>query len=427
MKRNTVVELKGPEGTKDALSDMLRTGAQRLIKEALELEITGFLADYVEQTLKDGRQQVVRNGYLPEREIQSGIGKLTVQVPRTRDRGGEEVKFNSVLVPPYLRRTKNVEEVLPWLYLKGISTNDFSEALKSIFGENAAGLSPSSISRLKSQWESECDSWRKRDLSKKRYIYMWADGIYAGLRGEDEKLCLLVLLGVNQDGQKEIIALEDGYRESGDSWKVVLRDLKDRGLKQGPELGIGDGALGFWKALSEVFPKTKEQRCWQHKSMNILDKFPKSLRGQALEGIHDIWMAPSKSEALKAWNRFVSKFKDKYPKAVETLEKDKSKMLTFYDFPAEHWRSIRTTNPIESIFATVRSRTVRMKGCVSRKTMLALAYKLILSASKNWRRLPGFERLAEIIRGVPFVDGRSKLEQQSNQLSQDLEEGKLAA
>lgn len=425
MAQGNVVELKGPEGTKDALTAMLREGARRLIGEAVKAELEQFLAEHAGLCLEDGRQRVVRNGYLPEREVQTGIGRVPVRVPRTRDRGEEGIKFESSILPRYLRRTRSVEEVLPWLYLKGVSTNSFDEALKALLGPNARGLSASSISRLKAQWEDECEQWRKLDLSKKRYVYFWADGIYCGIRGEDEKLCLLVILGVDERGHKELVALEGGYRESAESWMVVLRGLKARGLTNGPELAVGDGALGFWKALKEVYPGTRTQRCWQHKSVNVLNQLPKVMQPRALEGLHQIWMAPTQQEALKAWNRFEAEFKDKYPKAVETLAKDKGSMLAFYDFPAEHWCSLRTTNPIESIFGTVRHRSSRAKGCVSRNTMLALAYKLIESASKNWNRLTGLGRLAEVIRGVRFVDGRSELELDKG--TENLETGRLAA
>ena len=405
MKEDNVVELKGPEGINDAVTRMLKQGAMGLIKEAVEAEFREFLKSYEELRLEDGRKQVVRNGYLPEREIQTGIGGIPVNVPRCRDRDGGQIKFTSAILPRYLRRTRSVEELLPWLYLKGISTNNFQEALRILLGEGAQGLSASTIGRLKSKWQQECERWRKQDISLKRYVYFWADGIYCGIRGEDEKMCVLVILGVTETGEKELVALNDGYRESTESWLEVLRDLKERGLTQAPKLAIGDGALGFWKALAQVFPETKAQRCWQHKSANILNCFPKGMRGKALEAIHEIWMAPSKKEALKAWDRFVRQFKDKYPKAVACLEKDKQTMLTFYDFPAEHWKSIRSTNPIESIFASVRHRSDQAKGCVSRSTMLALVFMLIRSAQNNWSRLDGLGRINQLISGVKFIDG----------------------
>jgi transposase-like protein len=406
--KSRIIELRGPEGTHDALTEKLREGARELIMHAVEAEFRDFLGMHAESRLEDGRSRIVRNGYLPEREVQTGIGGVSVQVPRARDRGRGGIRFTSALLPPYLRRTKSVEELLPWLYLKGISTNDFSEALVALLGEGAAGLSASTICRLKSQWDQECQSWRKRSLAKKRYVYLWADGIYCGIRGEDERMCVLVVVGVNENGHKELLALNDGYRESEASWLELLRDLKERGLETAPQLAVGDGALGFWKALHQVYPTARGQRCWQHKTINVLDKFPKAMRGKVLEALHEIWMAETRAQALKAWSRFESMFKDRYPAAVECLNKDKTALLAFYDFPAEHWRSLRTTNPIESIFATVRHRSSRARGCVARSTMLALVFKLIESASKRWNRLPGLQRLADVIEGIPFIDGRKR-------------------
>ena len=426
MREDNVIELKGPEGIEDGLTKLLKEGSRELIRQAVEAEFIEFIQRYSERKLEDGRQQVVRNGYLPEREVQTGIGMIMVKVPRSRDRLADGIKFTSSILPRYLRRTKSVEELLPWLYLKGVSTNDFQEALTALLGEGAQGLSASSIGKLKGKWQTECESWRKADLSKKRYIYLWADGVYCGIRGEDTKMCVLVILGVREDGQKELVSINDGYRESEESWLDVLRDLKERGLKYEPTLAIGDGALGFWKALPQVFPQTKTQRCWQHKTTNVLNCFPKSMRGKALEALHEIWMAPSKSEALKAWNRFSSSFRDKYPKAVDCLEKDKQALLTFYDFPAEHWKSIRTTNPIESIFATVRHRADKAKGCVTRSSMLALVFKLVQAASKNWNRLDGFERFGQLITGINFVDGRAQINHSDSDLDGE-EKCKLAA
>lgn len=404
MKEDKVIGTIGREETRDLLTEIMQQGAQKLLCTALESEIEEFLQEHAEKRLASGQRRIVRNGYLPEREVQTGIGKVVVQVPRARDRIGD-IKFRSSMLPPYLKRTKSVEELLPWLYLKGISTNDFGVALKSLLGADAPGLTSSSIARMKNHWEQDCTSWRKQDLSKKRYAYFWADGIYCGIRGEDEKMCLLVIIGVTDMGKKELVALESGYRESSESWLSLLRDLKDRGLKISPNVAVGDGSLGFWKALSEVFPETKTQRCWQHKTINVLDKFPIAMRGRVLESIHQIWMAETKAAALTAWNTFVRDYKDKYPKAVECMEKDKAALLTFYDFPAEHWKSLRTTNPIESTFATVRHRASRTKGCVSRTSMLAFAFKLIQTASLRWNRIAGFERIAQVITGVKFVDG----------------------
>jgi len=408
MSKGTVIELRGPEGTKDALTELLRTGACELLRQAVEAELEEFLLKHAHLKLEDGRQRVVRNGYLPAREVQTGIGAVSVQVPRSRDKGKEGIKFTSTLLPPYLRRTKSVEEVLPWLYLKGVSTNDFSEALKALLGEDAGGLSASTISRLKASWEDESEKWRKRDLSKEHYVYVWADGIHCGIRGDDERMCVLVILGVNERGEKQLVSLNDGYRESEESWLEMLRDLKDRGLQHEPQLAIADGALGFWKALPKVFPHTRQQRCWQHKTINILDKFPKSMKGKVTEKLHNIWMAETKSDAQKALKAFVKSYEEKYPRATECLLKDEEQLLTFYDFPAAHWRSLRTTNPIESTFATVRHRTSRAKGCVSRRSMLAFTFKLVMSASRTWNRLAGFERLAEVIEGVKFINGVSE-------------------
>jgi len=404
MKEDKILAFTGREATKDLLTETLRTGAQRLLASALEAEVEEFLQVYAEHRVSTGPQRVVRNGYLPERAVQTGIGSVMVEVPRVRDREGS-IKFSSTLLPPYLKRSKSVEELLPWLYLKGVSTNDFGVALKSLLGIDAPGLTASSIARLKSQWEAECKSWRGEDLSHKRYVYFWADGIYCGIRGEDEKMCLLVVLGVTETGKKELVALDDGYRESGDSWGTLLRSLVERGLKHAPTVAVGDGSLGFWKALPEVFPETKAQRCWQHKTINVLDKFPTALRGKVLESVHQIWMSDTRENALKMWDAFARNYKDKYPKAVECLEKDKEALLTFYDLPAEHRKSLRTTNPIESTFATVRHRASRAKGCVSRASMLAFAFKLIQTAAPRWNRIAGFERLGQLITGVKFING----------------------
>jgi putative transposase len=414
MKKRKVVELFSPETPKDLLTDLAREGARKMLELAMAEEVRAFIEVHSAECLEDGRQRIVRNGFLPGRTVQTGLGDVAIRAPRVRDRGDGSLRFTSSILPPYLKRAKSVEELLPWLYLKGISTNDFGEALEALLGKEAQGLSPSSIARLKAGWEQEWAAWRKRDLSKKTYVYFWADGIYCGIRGEDERMCLLVIIGVTDQGIKELVGLEDGYRESEESWLGLLRDLKERGLRIAPQLAVGDGALGFWKALRQVYPKTAEQRCWQHKTINVLDKLPKALRGKALEALHEIWMAPSKKDALKAWERFVSMFKAKYPAAVECLEKDRGRLLTFYDFPAEHWKSIRTTNPIESTFSTVRHRSSRAKGCVSRSSILALAFKLIESAQRRWNKLTGLEKLAQVISGVKFIDGISEVDLKNN-------------
>lgn len=346
----------------------------------------------------------MRNGYLPERTIQTGLGDISVKVPKIRDRSKRGIKFNSELVPPYLKRTKAVEEFLPWLYLRGISTGDFSEALQHLLGKDAPGLSAATISRLKQGWESDYQAWQKRDLSKKRYAYIWADGVYSHVR-QDDRLCLLVIIGSDERGQKELLALTDGYRESAASWEDVLNDLMGRGLQTAPKLAVGDGALGFWKALSKLWPTTNQQRCWVHKSANVLEKLPKSVQPKVKEALHNIWQAETREAALKSFDQCVKRFELKYPKAMECLNKDKDSMLAFYDYPAEHWPHIRTTNPIESVFATVRLRTDRTKNCGSRDTTLAMAFKLMESAQKRWRRLRGYKMLADVIVGVKFING----------------------
>jgi len=419
MNNNTIIELKTPEGNvEDGLTELLRTGARKLIAEAVEAELSEMLNHFGELKTEDGRAAVVRNGYLPEREIQTGLGSVRVKVPKVRDRSGSGVKFNSRLLPPYLRRTESVEELLPWLYLKGISTGDFNEALQALLGEQAKGLSAATISRLKTKWQAEQRQWRQRDLSSKRYVYWWADGVYFKIRGEQARQCLLVIVGVNEQGVKEFVAIEDGYRESEQSWLEVLTDLKHRGLEQGPQLSIGDGSLGFWKALSKVYTATRQQRCWVHKTVNILNKLPKSVQPKAKSALHEIWMAPTQEQAYKAFKAFLKRYGDKYPKACACLEKDRDALLAFYDFPALHWQHIRTTNPIESTFATVRLRTDKTRGCVSRDTILALVFKLGLSAQQRWQRLRGFQQLADVIKGVKFNDGvRVKTDQQNSRIA----------
>jgi transposase-like protein len=346
---------------------------------------------------------------LPEREIQTGIGAVGVKAPRARDRDpgapGGRIGFSSSILPPYLRRSKSVEEMLPWLYLKGVSSGDFGEALAALLGPDAPGLAASTISRLKALWWEQYEAWQKHDLSSKRYVYFWADGVYFSPRMEHDKQCVLVIIGADAMGNKDIIAIMDGYRESAQSWKELLLDLKRRGLQAGPELAVGDGALGFWKALREVYGQTREQRCWVHKTANVLNQMPKSLQAKAKGHLHDIWMAETRADAEAAFDYFIDAYGVKYHKATERLVKDRERLLTFYDFPAEHWKHIRTTNPIESSFATVRQRTVKTKNCLSRKTALAMVFKLILSAKAKWRKLDGSSHLAEVIQGVPFKDG----------------------
>lgn len=408
MGNNSVTELKKPDSfVDDPITDILRQGARKLLSQALEAEVEFFLSQYGDLKDDAGRQRMVRNGYLPEREIQSGIGPVPVKAPRVRDRhadASQRISFSSLILPPYLRRTRSMEELIPWLYLKGVSTGDFSDALAALVGPGAPGLSPATVSRLKMTWQQDLEFWQKRDLSDRQYVYFWADGIYCNVR-MDDKQCLLVIIGARKDGVKELVALEGGFRESELSWKQLLLDLKGRGLKIAPQLAVGDGALGFWKALAKVYGNTRWQRCWVHKTANVLNKLPKSLQAKAKAKLHQIWMAAEKDEAQRHFDEFVDVYAAKYPKATECLEKDRDQLLTFYDFPAEHWRHIRTTNPIESTFATVRLRTDKIRGCFSAQTVITMAFKLCECAQKRWIRLNNPQRLAEVIRGVKFVNG----------------------
>jgi len=399
-----------PGAISDPLTELLRRGARGLIEKAVEAELQLLLEQYANVTDLSGRKAVVRNGHLPEREVLTALGPVAVRVPKVRDRSGSGVKFNSTLVPPYVRKAKRVEAALPWLYLRGISTGDMQEALSVLLGGDAQGLSPAVVSRLKAQWSEDYLAWNRRDLSGERYVYVWADGIYSTLRGGDDRLCLRVLIGVNEQGEKRLLALSDGYRESKASWLAVIRDLQERGLKAAPHLAVGDGALGFWAALGEAWPETRCQRCWVHKTSNVLNEMPKSIQGKAKAGLHEIWMAETQAQAEKAFDRFLKDYGAKYPKTVECLKKDRSALLAFYDFPAEHWVHIRTSNPIESTFATVRHRTTRTKNCVSRNTLLGLAFQLVLAAQKSWRRLDGFKLLPDVVRGVKFQDGIAVVE-----------------
>jgi transposase-like protein len=390
------------------LDDLIRQGARQVIEQAIEAELAQLLAQYENVKTLSGSRAVVRNGHLPEREVLTAVGPVTVKVPKVRDRSGAGVKFNSALVPPYVRRSQRVQAALPWLYLKGISTGDMGEALKVLVGEEARGLSPNVVSRLKAKWADEHARWNKRDLRQARHVYWWVDGIHAGLRAEESSdgQCLLAIVGVTPDGKKERVAIGDGLRESKESWKELLLDLKGRGLRHGPLLAVGDGAMGFWAALEEVFPATRPtQRCWFHKTGNVLNALPKSSHARAKQALQEIWMAPTRAEAVIAFERFLATYAAKYPKAAEKLTKDRDALLAFYDFPAEHWAHLRTTNPIESTFATVRHRTTRTRNCVSRATFLGLAFKLVEEAEKSWRRIRGAERIELLLKGIPFKDG----------------------
>lgn len=403
MDKSNVVELSHRDH-RDALTELVRTGARKLIAQALEAEVSELMSTFTGQQGSEGRARVVRNGYQPERELQTGVGPVTVKVPKVRSRSGSPVCFRSALVPPYVRKTATVEAALPWLYLKGISTGEMASALESLLGPAARGLSASTVSRLKRTWGAEYEAWRKRRLDSERWVYVWADGIYSGLRAERQRLCVLVVIGVNERGEKHFLAIEDGVRESTQSWREVLLGLKARGV-EAPELAVGDGAMGFWAALEEVYPTTRSQRCWMHKSGNVLNALPKTAQPKAKRALHEIWQAETREGAHRAFDQFVETYEAKYPKATATLVKDRDTLMTFYDFPAVHWQHLRTTNPIESTFATIRHRTARTKGCVTRDSVLHLMFKLGQCAEKNWRRLRGFAYLAKVIEGVKFVNG----------------------
>lgn len=415
MVKSTVLPFELPsEFSPDPLTEVIQNGARALLRTAIQAEVSAFIAEHAQLLDEEGRQRLVRHGFLPEREVMTGIGTVPVQVPRVRDRGsnvdGHKIRFRSTLVPPYLRKAKSVEELLPWLYLKGISTGDFSEALAALLGPEAEGLSSSTITRLKAAWWDEYEAWRKRDLKGKRYVYIWADGVYFTPRLDGDRQCMLVIIGADEYGGKDVLGIMDGFRENADSWRDLLRGLARRGLTVPPELAVGDGALGFWTALRDVFPGTREQRCWVHKSANVTGAMPKSLREKAKADLQDIWMAETKKEANAAFDLFVETYGVKYERAVAKLVKDRDELLAFYDFPAEHWKHIRTTNPIESVFATVRNRTRKTKGCLNRKTALAMVFRLMMSAQKKWRKISGPNRLPEVIQGVEFKDGIKQLQ-----------------
>jgi transposase-like protein len=398
-----------PQVVRDVLTAIAREGARRMLAAALEDEVAGYLAAAAEERDERGRRLVVRNGHARERDVQTGIGPVKVRAPRVRDgrtgADGAPVRFTSRILPPYLRRTRSVEELVPWLYLHGVSSNDFQDALGAILGEDAPGLSSRTVVRLKEVWEEEYEVWTRRPLGTKRYVYLWVDGVHVNVRLTGERTCILVVIGATKDGEKELLAVHDGVRESEESWKDVLLSLRDRGMTAAPELAVGDGALGFWAALPKVFPTTREQRCWVHKTANVLNKLPKTLQPEAKRRLHEIWLAPSRDSAVQALASFRELFGLKYAKAVECVEKDRDALLAFYDFPAEHWKHLRTTNPIESTFASVRLRTDKTKGSGSRVACLTMVFKLCQSAARSWRRLDAVERLGDLVLGVRFKDG----------------------
>jgi putative transposase len=401
------------ESSRDMLTELLRKGAQELLAEAIEAEVDEWIIERAHLRDSQGRREVVRNGRHRERTIQRGVGAVEVRQPRVRDRrpAGQAEPFTSKLLPPYLRRTKSVEELIPWLCLKGISTGDFGEALQALLGPDAPGLSATTVTRLKASWEADYTQWGHRSLAEKAYVYVWADGVHFNVRLEEagnKRQCILVLIGATADGRKELVAISDGYGESEQSWKELLLDVGQRGLTTSPKLAIGDGALGFWAAMRKLWPETREQRCWVHKTGNVLNKMPKGVRGKAKAMLHDIWMAETRTAANRAFDLFVKSFEAKYPKATACLVKDRDVLLTFYDFPAEHWVHLRTTNPIESTFATVRLRTKKTKGCGSRTACLTMVFKLTESAAKKWRTLNGSQLIPDVIKGVAFIDGIKK-------------------
>ena len=410
MNNVTTTSLQMPEdATKDVLAEILRDGARQMLGQAIEAEAASYIAAHAHERDTDGHRLVVRNGYAPQRELQTGLGALAVKQPRVNDKrvddAGNRFRFTSQILPPYLRKTKSIEELIPWLYLRGISTGDFSQALTALLGPDAPGLSASTVVRLKQIWQQDHEAWRKQSLADRRYAYWWVDGIYFNIRLEEDRQCILVIMGATAEGKKELVAIQDGFRESEQSWAELLLDLKARGLEVGPQLAVGDGALGFWKALRKVYGQTRQQRCWVHKTANVLNKLPKNKHGKAKGMLHDIWMAETRDNAHKAFDLFVESYQAKYPQAVKCLAKDREVLLAFYDFPAEQWMHIRTTNPIESTFATVRLRTKRTKGSGSRAACLAMVFKLTMCAEKTWRALNGSLLLADVIRGVQFIDG----------------------
>ena len=403
--RSTISELQG-KTPGDVLEELARRGARQLLAQAMEAEVAEHVGKHRNLTDEEGRRLVVRNGHLPERELVTGIGPLKVRQPRVDDRAlDQDQRFSSQILPRYLRRVPSVDNLIPILYLKGVSTGDMSEALASILGPGAAGLSPSNVVRLKTLWEQDYAVWCARDFELKRYAYFWVDGIHFNVRLDEERSCILVIMGANELGRKELLAVSDGYAESKASWREILLNLKRRGLNIGPKLAVGDGALGFWAALREVYPGCREQRCWVHKTANILDKMPKSIQGKAKGMLHEMWQAPTKEKALAAYEHFVTSWQEKYSKAVDCLREDKEELFAFYDFPATHWVHIRTTNPIESTYATVRLRTKKTKGCGSRMATLTMVFKLALEAEKTWRRLTGHRQIELVMQGRRFVDG----------------------
>ena len=406
----TITPLHQPGVILDPLTEIAREGARQMLAAALKAEAASFVALFEDERLPDGRQRVVHHGTGPERTIQTGIGALRVQRQKVRDRATdlpteEKIRFTSAILPRWARRSKSLDALLPVLYLRGISTGDFQEALAALLGREAPNLSPSVIGRLKEDWQADYERWQRRDLSARRYVYIWADGVYLQARMEPQAECMLVIIGATPEGKKELVGFQVGVRESAQSWRELLVGLKARGLSAAPEIAVGDGAMGFWKALEEIFPGTRHQRCWQHKLVNVLNKVPKFMQPNMKADLREVRDAPDRASAEAAIHVFHEKYGAKYPKAVDCLTKDREALLAFFDFPAEHWDHLRTANPIESVFATVRHRTVRTKGALSQTTARLMVFKLVMAAAKTWRRLKGENQLPKVVAGVRFRDG----------------------
>jgi transposase-like protein len=415
MSRDTnVIRLRQADAVDDPLSELAREGARRMLAQALIAEADAFVALWKDLKLPDGRDRVVRHGHGPERAIQTGVGPVAVRRAKVRDRGkvgaAEKIRFTSSILPKWARRTKSLDALLPILYLRGISTGDFQEALAALLGKDAPNLSPAVITRLTAEWQADYEAWQKRDLSARRYVYVWADGVYLQARMEPTAECMLVLIGATPEGRKELVGFQTGVRESAQSWRELLVDVKRRGLEIAPDLAVGDGALGFWKAIEEVFPGTRHQRCWVHKTANVLNKVALSVQVNMKADLRAIYGAPTRAAAEAAIDVFADKYSAMYDKAVACLTKDRQALLAFFDFPAEHWDHLRTSNPIESVFATVRHRTVRTKGSLSPRTAKLMVFKLVSAAAKTWHRLKGENQLPKVVRGVKFHNGVEVIE-----------------
>ena len=414
----SIVRLRQPDEIDDPLTEVLRAGARRLLAQAVEMEADAFLTAMKDLRLPDGRARLVRHGHGPERDIQTGIGPVPVAWVRIRDRGAtgaeDRVRFSSTILPKWARRTRSLDALLPVLYLRGVSTGDFQEALAALLGKDAPNLSPSVVTRLTATWAEEYARWQARDLSARRYVYVWADGVYLQARMESQAECMLVLIGATPEGKKELVGFQVGVRESTQSWRELLVEVKRRGLTIAPEIAVGDGALGFWRAIDEVFPGTRHQRCWLHKTANVLNKVPRSVQRTMKADLREIHGAPTRAAAETAMDVFAEKYGAKYARAAECLRKDREALLAFYDLPAEHWDHLRTTNPIESVFATVRHRTVRTKGALSPTTARLMVFKLVMAAAKGWRRLKGENQLPKVVAGVTFQDGTEVIVRPAN-------------